>query len=167
MRVRFPMKAADIELLAAKLMEGDVVATGAAQKPVVGMPKPSTLSQCSGMVTFVVPGANIWRSTEVFLGGARAKSVSVLPDMEGVAATFDVGELFTPRSRRGASEKEAGATTDASDKTVERRVLKDGAKVRLVVATRNGLAFHDIAFVRDATKGENCGNESQLQAPED
>src|SRR5262249_10717714 len=37
----------------------------------------------------VLVGGRLWRSTEVTLGAQVADRISVLPDMEGIVATFD------------------------------------------------------------------------------
>jgi hypothetical protein len=39
--------------------------------------------------SIIIPGARLWRSTVVTLGSQRADEIFVLPDMEGVIATFD------------------------------------------------------------------------------
>ena len=56
---------------------------------------PDVLPACaSGTITLQIGGANIWRANSIFLGGARAKKVTVLPDMNGVAADFDMSDLW-------------------------------------------------------------------------
>jgi hypothetical protein len=39
--------------------------------------------------SLVIPGQQLWRSTVVTLGGSPASSISVLPNMKGLVATFD------------------------------------------------------------------------------
>ena len=41
---------------------------------------------------------NVWRSTNVHLAGVPAMEVKVLPDMEGVAAKFDLNKVFQTRN---------------------------------------------------------------------
>ncbi len=50
---------------------------------------PKSVSACGGDVTFVVKGKNLWRSPVAYLRGKKHKSIKVLPDMEGIAVTFN------------------------------------------------------------------------------
>ncbi|MEM7309035.1 MAG: hypothetical protein AAF682_20295 [Planctomycetota bacterium] len=51
----------------------------------------------------VVRGENVWRSPEVFIGGQRASRVSILPDLEGLAAEFE--RIDAPPSLKDAPVK--------------------------------------------------------------
>jgi hypothetical protein len=55
---------------------------------------PDTVPTCASSVTFQIAGANIWRADSIYLAGVKAKSVTVMPDMKGVAAQFDMDEVF-------------------------------------------------------------------------
>ena len=55
---------------------------------------PDVVPACTSSVTFQIGGANIWRADSIFLGGVKAKNISVLPDMNGVAAEFDMASVF-------------------------------------------------------------------------
>jgi len=57
--------------------------------------QPDVIPACaSQQVTLQIAGANIWRANSVFLGGAQAKEIVVMPDMRGIAATFAPGDVF-------------------------------------------------------------------------
>jgi hypothetical protein len=56
--------------------------------------KPEVISACSKEVTFLIKGVNIWRGTEVFMSGLRAEKITILPDMEGIAAKFDLDKFY-------------------------------------------------------------------------
>ncbi|MBO6521185.1 MAG: hypothetical protein JJ900_09705 [Rhodospirillales bacterium] len=56
--------------------------------------EPYYINACLPKVTVVIEGANIWRSTEAYLAGVPAEDIRVLPDMEGVAVTFNLDKLF-------------------------------------------------------------------------
>ena len=56
--------------------------------------EPNVISACAEEVTFLIYGANIWRSAEVYLGGTRADQVKVLPDMEGISARFKLSDFY-------------------------------------------------------------------------
>ncbi len=72
-------------------------------KPKIWHVSPESVSSCASSVTFVIVGRNIWRSTEIFIGGktVRPEAISVLPDMKGVSATVPVNEFFSARNRGG------------------------------------------------------------------
>jgi hypothetical protein len=44
--------------------------------------------------SIIIPGARLWRSTVVTLGSQKADEIFVLPDMEGVIATFRTVDTF-------------------------------------------------------------------------
>ncbi len=56
--------------------------------------EPWYINACLPRVTVTIEGANIWRSTEAYIAGLAAEEIRVLPDMEGIAATFNLNDLF-------------------------------------------------------------------------
>ena len=60
--------------------------------------RPSVLPSCSTQVTLQIGGANIWRANSILLGGVPADSIAVLPDMNGVLATFSMAKVLTGKS---------------------------------------------------------------------
>lgn len=59
----------------------------------IGRVEPSILSGCAKQVTMLVQGTNIWRTQNAYLQGMPALDITVLPDMAGVAVTFDLSQL--------------------------------------------------------------------------
>jgi hypothetical protein len=95
--VPLPLNRANLDSLTS-LVAGQTVGIGLQQTRIARV-EPASVSAClSKEITFLVYGANVWRSTDVYFAGSRAKSVTVLPDMEGVSATFD------PSSMSGLSD---------------------------------------------------------------
>lgn len=99
--------------------------------------EPSSPSLCDkGDLTILVYGANVWRSTELYLQGVPAKreTVMVLPDMEGVRASFDLAQL-----QRAAAGDDLKLTVWTRNGFDERRLPivagKDCAPVRNADAT--------------------------------
>ncbi|MCG8095856.1 MAG: hypothetical protein JAZ17_19935, partial [Candidatus Thiodiazotropha endolucinida] len=76
-------------------------------------------------------GSNLWRSTQVFLDGIKAKpgSIEVLPDMEGIEAQFDA--------------------------TLLRKRSWNAGKVSLKVWTRDGFADYPVEITGES-KGGSC-----------
>jgi hypothetical protein len=60
----------------------------------LGYVTPNAIPACTSSVTIQIGGANIWRGEAVFLGGVRARNVSVLPSMKGIAAEFDMNAVY-------------------------------------------------------------------------
>lgn len=81
--------------------------------------EPYYINACAEEATVLIGGANVWRSAEVHLAGTPAKTVRVLPNMEGIAATFKMDDLYKSKN---ASVAAAGVSQ----------------QVPLVVWTRNG-----------------------------
>jgi hypothetical protein len=81
--------------------------------------EPQWVTACNDNISILVYGANIWRSTEAYLNGIRAKELSILPDMAGLALSFDSSAL--PK-------------------------VKESRDVNLVVWTRNGPSEHKITL---------------------
>ena len=66
---------------------------------------PNRVSVCgTGRLVFTIEGENLWRSPVAYLRGKRHESIRVLPDMRGLAVTFDLHEL-PDRPERGASQE--------------------------------------------------------------
>ena len=65
---------------------------------------PTAVSRCRSTETVLIYGKDVWRGSEIFLDGIPAKpgTISVLPDMEGVRASFDMNQL---RKRSSANKK--------------------------------------------------------------
>jgi hypothetical protein len=55
---------------------------------------PDLVPACASTVTFNISGGNIWRANSIYFGGAPASAISVLPDMQGIAATFDMTTVY-------------------------------------------------------------------------
>ena len=66
---------------------------------------PDSVSACSKTVTFVIRGSNLWRDAEVYWAGQKGKAITVLPNMEGITATFDIDELFKVSSDSSAQQR--------------------------------------------------------------
>ncbi len=110
-------------------------------EPEIAEISPKRVSSCASEITFLIFGRNIWRSTEVYLGGKKipAESISVLPDMKGVSATIPIGGLFS-NGRRGG------------------RYLRED--VLLTVATRTGTAKKEVSVV--SPKSGSCAAAQAL-----
>jgi hypothetical protein len=100
--------------------------------------EPSVISACAEEVTFLIYGANIWRSAEVFLGGARGYDIKVLPDMEGISATFRLTDFYKTRNEH------------ANPLGYEQVVLR--------VNTRNGKDWRPITIAGSRTTGSKPGS---------
>jgi len=79
--------------------------------------EPERIQYCADDVMLLAYGTNVWRGTEAYLNGVKEKSLRVLPDMSGLAITFEASKL---QSR------------------------EDGD--RLVIWTRNGPAQHELSI---------------------
>jgi hypothetical protein len=55
---------------------------------------PTLIPACTSLVTYQIGGTNIWRADSIYLGGVKAKTINVLPDMNGVAAEFDMNAVY-------------------------------------------------------------------------
>lgn len=55
--------------------------------------QPKTVADCAGETTFLIKGAFLWRAPAAFLEGVAASSINVMPDMQGVMATFDISRI--------------------------------------------------------------------------
>lgn len=86
-----PLNRADLDSLTT-LLAKNTIGLGL-QRTRISHVEPKKISAAADEVTFLIYGANVWRSTEVFLGGLRAEDIQVLPDMEGIAAKFKISQL--------------------------------------------------------------------------
>lgn len=88
--------------------------------------EPERLSLCGDDLHLLVYGANIWRSTDLFMNGVAAEdgSIRVLPDMEGVRATFDVKKVQETEAR-----DEVNLLAWTRDGFDERRLIVERASV--------------------------------------
>jgi hypothetical protein len=156
------------EALAYKTMGGTLATTRIVRV------EPADVSLCDTVVTLLVYGANVWRGTQAYLNGVQAASIDVLPDMAGLAATFNVRNL--PRSkgdgaaklvvwtRNGPAERDVTVrqTADCAGRSESSyrgvmalpRLLGDGREVRIAV-TPVLAAFHGVALqVRPRTQAD-------------
>jgi len=129
--VHLPLNRADLdgltEYLAKKTVGGALAYTS-----IAGV-SPKAISTCADSVTFLVYGANVWRSTSAFLNGLEAKEIRVLPDMGGLAVTFEGIRKSLPQV--------PGANGEAV----------------LTVWTRNGASSRKVTVVEPKKAGLTCG----------
>jgi len=71
-----------------------------------------TVRACA-QAEIVVPGARLWRSTSVTLGGQAANKITVLPNMQGIIATFT--DLKPPSIFAEEPDPEIEQATQPSD----------------------------------------------------
>ena len=93
--VRVPMRhnQADMQGLTQILMEDT---TGwVIEQPRISEVRPSMLTVCSGSITIAIEGAEIWRASEVHIGGYRVpeNEIRILPDMTGITVTIASDDL--------------------------------------------------------------------------
>lgn len=96
--------------------------------------EPDIVSACAGKVTFLIRGMNLWRGTEVYLLGQKGTNIKVLPDMAGIAVTFDIGNL----PQRSFAEKTPS---------------------KLMIWTRNGVATAEVTITGKMTGANVCVDE--------
>jgi hypothetical protein len=99
-KVDLPLKRADLDGLTAVLAEKMIGRR--LQLTHINAVIPPAISACASQVTVLVYGANVWRSTSVFMAGLPADQISVLPDMEGVSATFTQPNFANLQNRSNA-----------------------------------------------------------------
>ena len=90
--VPLPVNRADLDGLTKFLMRDSI--RRSAELTTIHLVEPSVISACANEVTVLIYGANVWRSAEVYLGGLRGTPIKVLPDMEGISATFNLSEFY-------------------------------------------------------------------------
>jgi len=142
-RIRLPLNMADLDGLTAII----ALKTVGAYLPTIAIQHvdPFFISACSKQVDILIKGANVWRGTRVFLGGIEADSVAILPDMEGIAAHFDLDKLFATKN-----EALTGLGLDQG--------------VPLVVWTRNGSDIHTIRLQGNRTPDNKCIGRTTVSA---
>ncbi len=189
--VGLPMNAADLDSLTTHLANAALPGSGVemSETSISGV-WPNTVSACTGEITFLIEGRNVWRSTAVYVGGVKARDITVLPDMKGIAATVDVGQLFSGwfskfeplRAHPKAKRKAPGASSDAAASEPQvpgaaeppreviysliDRYVKGDDKVDLVVWTRNGADKHEIELRGDDDGGDiDCFSKGYVTTP--
>jgi hypothetical protein len=64
--------------------------------------EPNRITLCDGEITFLVYGLNLWRNPQAFFLGRKASGVVILPDMQGISATFTLSAVqkvaFSPQA---------------------------------------------------------------------
>ena len=131
-KVALPLNAADLDGLTEFIAQK--VAGTSLPFIAIRHVEPFFISACSSKVELLVRGANVWRSARAFLGGMEADEISILPDMEGIVATFDLDKLF-----------------GSSNQSLEGLGLEQG--VRLTVWTRNGSDDVSMRLLGNRTPG--------------
>jgi hypothetical protein len=74
---------------------------------------PNVVPACTSSVTFQIGGTNIWRADNIYLGGVKAKNVTVSPDMQGVAAEFDMAAVFGSMVKTDSTVQQIPLTVSA------------------------------------------------------
>jgi hypothetical protein len=104
-RIRVPLAptTADLDSITNRLLETTSLRVASIEKIV-----PGALSACALNATLEVVGENIWRGTQVIIGGRMfdAASVAVLPDMRGLLVKLDKAEfpVVTAKDRLGSAD---------------------------------------------------------------
>ncbi|MCA6115492.1 hypothetical protein J6524_11385 [Bradyrhizobium sp. WSM 1738] len=141
--IPLPLNRADLDGLT-KFLTGR--AFGATQELTsIRFVEPSVISACAKTVTFLIYGANIWRNTEVYFGGLRAKQITVLPDMEGIAATFELMDLL---DQKNSAKNPLGYE-----------------EVALRVNTRNGNDWRPIRVMGQRAQNGECQSPYNVTTP--
>jgi hypothetical protein len=67
------------------------------REPAILSVQPKSLPACKD-VTLLVSGPDLWRGQKVYLDGVLATSTAIMPDMQGLAATFDLSKISAPKA---------------------------------------------------------------------
>gem|GEM_PF-3237768 len=126
-----PLNRADLDGLTEYLAQKTV--GGALPYTAIAAVSPAKITTCRDDVTFLVYGANVWRSSVGYLNGLEADSIRVLPDMAGVAVTFSSLKEGLPQ------------------------IPGSGGKARLTLWTRNGASSRDVTVIDPKAAGLTCG----------
>ncbi len=96
--------------------------------------RPNVLHRCSDENrTFILSGSDLWRDPAVFLAGQPSKDrPKVLPDMGGIAVTFDLRGLASRIAEPGKAELTVWTRTGVAARTID---------VRCEAAASQALAF--------------------------
>lgn len=72
-------------------LDGVVIESSLSSGPVIDVNGLSGTARihCDGSLYLVIPGERLWRSTVATLGGVKATSIEVMPDMRGLLARFE------------------------------------------------------------------------------
>src|SRR5262249_30914438 len=108
--------------------------------------EPSAISACGDRATFLIYGANIWRDANAFLGGVAAEHIDVLPDMEGIAATFELGKLLS--GRKNSAKSPLGYE-----------------EIALRVNTRNGSDGRPVKVMGQRVQKDDCESPFNVTTP--
>ncbi len=142
----------------------DTLATSGAEKrgPAIydeRLKMPIVVRSCSKN-DIVIPGSRLWRSATVTLGGQPANKITVLPNMQGIIASFDP-YFALPTSYRTPQDGEVESYGIRYDP--EREIVVD---VDLAIWTSEGVAYFDQSDTsKDADKvktGESQSDSSTL-----
>lgn len=153
-KVQLPTTSVDYDGLTQFLIR-DIGAKGKVfREPQVKSITPGSVSVCSGPVHFVIKGDNVWRGSEVYIGGQKLEDLKVLPNMEGLSGSIHVkNKLMTS----GTGKK--GQTKDVLSHigTNPDRLLN------VTVATRDGIvdageAGVNLTYPEGATSGLTCSD---------
>lgn len=108
--------------------------------PIIDGVTPNEVSACDGDIDFQIWGENVWRASQVHLGGrvinrdgtsageGTASAISVLPDMSGIVARVNISQL---PQRRGDEATLTVWTSDGRDSKSIRfsdQLAADGSK---------------------------------------
>lgn len=61
------------------------------KEPVITVVTPEALPACD-KVTLLIAGTDLWRGVQAYIGGIAASEIRIMPDMQGLAATFDLSK---------------------------------------------------------------------------
>ena len=111
----------------------------------------------------LIKGKELWRSTVVTLGSQRSNKIEVLPDMNGIIATFDIIDIPSNLSR--ANELKRGACTVDVDLIVwTSEGSTDPYPVTLYITHPNVVGNINMRYFCPniiQTKPDNIGNENE------
>ena len=88
--------------------------------------EPYYLSACQDKVTLKILGSNLWRGASATLSGHPSESIRILPNMEGIAATFNIAEMIKNKNLLNTAGSQQ--------------------HLQLMVSTRDGNVDKDIPF---------------------
>lgn len=133
-KVFLPRARADLEGLTSHLAR-EIYGTRIRSTQVQGV-SPRELNACASDGQLLIFGNDLWRGAEVFLNGIRHKDISVLPDMSGLAVTFDMRLVRETVVRRVASNTGRRPSPYPASRTDAN--LDVAAKLDLTVVSRSG-----------------------------
>jgi hypothetical protein len=140
-RVRFPLTDASLEAVTNFVAAGHLGSEASPATLSVSYVTPTVVPSCTSTVVFEIGGSDIWQTDRAYLGGVRADTVEVLPDMKGISAKFDMNAVF-------------GALVN-TDSSVQ--------KVPLVVASKQGTSTTLPIYV--VGKRQSANGATMCQSP--